>query len=113
MKEFILIAIILISILSFASIVMNVNEYRHYKRVYKQLPYRKFYRNFGHVYCHAYNEKDNGFVWFCDENSFCLDGKVYLHNNLVTFLDPFSFYWLCKYQRWFRKNVIVNQLPNY
>ena len=43
-----------------------------------------------------------GFVWFVDRDSFELTHKVYLHNNLVTRLDPYSLYWWLKYKKFFR-----------
>jgi len=53
------------------------------------------------------------FVWFTSENDFCLCKGVYIHNNSVTWFDPYALYWLIKYKRWFKKNIVVSDLPKW
>lgn len=108
---FIFLAIFLI--LTFSSFLTLCSGYGSYKKVYKSLKQRKFYRNRSQVYSHEFNKKDDGFVWFLDDNHFALEKNIYLHASFITFLDPYSFYWLIKYRRWFKENIDLNNIEEY
>lgn len=95
------------------STMVLVNDFKYYKRIYNTLPNRKFYRNGDQVYSYSYGEKDDGFVWFTDDNHFKLSDGHYIHNAEFTFLSPYSWYWLVKYRKWFKENVDFNTLPSY
>lgn len=83
------------------------------KRLFTTLPKRSFYRNSDQIYSHQYKDRDDGFVWFSEDNSFCLDGKHYLHNAEYTRASIYGWYWLRKYQDWFAENVNLAELPKY
>lgn len=92
---------------SVAAIIVNYKSYRFYRLVYDDLPFMKFRLNFDQVY------GSKGFTWFLEDNEFCLRGNHYLLSGLPTNFDPFKYYWLCKYRRWFRKNVNINSIEKY
>lgn len=94
--------------------MMKYKDYKYYKPTYQLLNNKKFYLNNNQVYSHKFNEKDDNFVWFINSNDFKLNESCYLYNDiLIMFFDPYSFYWLIKYQKWFKDNVNISQLPNY
>lgn len=68
----------------------------------------KFIVNHNQVY-----GNNNDFIYFTGSNGFKLCNYVYLHNAAFTWCDPYSFYWLRKYQRWFKNNVEINKLPEW
>lgn len=100
-------------IMSLTSIALSFSNYRHYAPVYRSLPNRKFYRNKDQIYSHASDQADDGFVWFGDDGHPCLKEGVYIHNIITTYFDPYSYYWLRKYQKWFLENINIENLDNY
>jgi hypothetical protein len=113
----VIISLISIGIIIFAfvlaAVITNCNNYKFYKRVYRTLSSRTFYLNISQVYSCRWDEKQDNFVWFVYSNEFQLNRNCYLHNAMYTKFDPYSYYWLKKYQRWFKKNVNINNLENY
>ena len=95
------------------STAVLANDFKSYKKVYDSLPSKKFYRNGSQVYSHKWNEEYDGFVWFIDDNGFYLDNGTLLNNSPITYLSPYSLYWLIKYRRWFAENIDINKLENY
>lgn len=96
-----------------ASIFVNFKNYKYYRKIYKELPKKTFYKNFTQVY--DSNKPRTEFTWFINSNEFCLSETkdIYLHNEFYTHLDLYSFYWLVKYQRWFEKNVNIDVIDKY
>ena len=94
-----------------SSMLVLMYTYKDYRKVYKTLKDRTFYvrkTNFG-----IWVEDKQGFIWFVEDNDFCLGNKKrYIHEFSCTYMDPYTFYWLCKYQRWFKKNIDINKLSN-
>lgn len=99
-------------IFSISSVLTLCSGYGSYRKVYKSLKNRKFYRNGYQIYSHEYGGKDDGFVWFLNDNHFRLERSTYLHATFITYLDPYSCYWLMKYRNWF-KNISVEDINNY
>jgi len=94
-------------------IIMNCNSYKDYRSVYKMLPFKTFYRSGNLVYSRGFYEKDNGFAWFLNSNTFALTKGTFLHNAFYTWCDPFSAYWIRKFQGWFKENVNPDNLPEH
>ena len=113
MITFILIVALLAIISLFAGIITYQKDFKYYKPIYKTLPNRQFVRNYEQVYSH------DGFVWFTDNNDFCLYSNnniwsyVSLFGGFITFTSPYSYYWLRKYRKWFKENVDFNALEEY
>lgn len=85
-----------------------------YKSQFKRVTNRKYVRNRDQVYLADESDwRDYGFAWFLSSDDFAIGQKTYLHNSYYTYLDPYSFYWLVKYRRWFKNNVDPNGLPEY
>jgi len=104
-----------IGVLMVASSMTTLHEYySQYRETYDSLSSRTFYINFNHhVYSHKMDSPDDGFVWFLKDNDFLLTRDCGLFDTRMIYLDPYSFYWLCKYRRWFKKNVDVNKLEKF
>lgn len=73
-------------------------NHKYYKKVYNQLPKTEF-----EWVLHLLISKDRKIVWFTKDNDFKLFDDIYLVNNWTTYLDPYSYYWLRKYQKYFSK----------
>jgi len=105
-------------ILVFISLVFSydyltrMNEYRKIQVVYNDLKYRRYVRD-------KYNIKYvpklgfEHFIYFVDEGVFASQSphEFVLANDVPFFQRPINYYWWCRYKRWFRKNVDINQLP--
>lgn len=111
--EVLYIFLLIIGILSFSSIITLCTQYESYRKVYKSLKYRTFYKNGSQIYSYKLRNRDDGFVWFTDDNSFKLEKFNYLQNQFYTYLDPYSLYWLLKYRKWFKENVDINKLEKF
>ena len=96
-----------------ASIFINFKNYKYYRKIFKELPKKTFYINITQVY--DSNKLFTEFTWFINSNDFCLSETkdIYIHNQFFTYLDPYSFYWLVKYIRWFKKNVNLYTIDKY
>ncbi len=108
-----IIPLFLLFVFSFSAVLTLCSGYGSYRKVYKTLKNRKFYRNDTQIYSHEWRQKDDGFVWFLDDNHFKLDKSVYIHASFVTYLDPYSFYWLIKYRKWFAENINIDTVSPY
>jgi len=106
-------SILLIFVLSAVFTLFSCGHQSDFKRVYKDLPNRKFYLKHTQIYSHNYAEDDDGFVWFINLGSFKVSKYVYLHNNFITYLSPFHLYWFKKYTNWFKKNVKIENVNEY
>lgn len=96
-----------------ASVLLLAGDFKYYKRIYKTLPGRTFYRNRDQVYSHSFGEEDDGFVWFSSTGDFRLVDGRFLTTMFYTYLSPYSGYWLWKYKRWFRENVNIEKIEKY
>ena len=107
------ITLTLLFVFSFSAVLTLCSGYYSYKNVYKTLKNRKFYRNDTQIYSHEFGQKEDGFVWFLDDNHFKLNKSVYIHASFPTYLDPYSFYWLIKYRNWFKDNINLHEVSPY
>ncbi len=112
MIQFLLAVLTVLSIFTLVCNIVLIGDFKYYRKIYKQLDSWKFYRNGDQLYTHAYNEDDNGFVYFMNNRSFCLIRDHYIHNFFPTYLSPYTLYWLIKYRRYF-KNINLNRIQKY
>jgi hypothetical protein len=116
MDIFIITFISFIALLIIASTSTLYPEFKSYKEVYKTLPNRQFFTSIVdgemNLLSHKFGELNDNFFYFSD-GSFCLRNGVYLHNGYITYLSPYSLYWLIKYTIWFKRNIDVNTLDSY
>lgn len=112
MEVLIVLGIVLFICICISSVVL-IDDYKYYSRTYKELPKMKFYINGPHIYNSKYGEPRGEFVWFVESNDFKVGPWNYVHNNLMTYLSPYSLYWLIKYKNWFKKNVNIETLEKY
>ena len=92
----------------FASIMVNFHKWKYYKKVYDDLPNKKF----------IIWESADGDSFSSDEpyekrffslksKSYQLSEMVFLHRDLMTYFDPYSLYWLLKFDRYFKYNPVL------
>jgi len=92
----------------FASVTTNFTKWKYYKKVYDDLPNKKF----------ILWESADGNSLSSDEpyekrfyryrgGSYQLSERIYLHRNLITYFDPYSLYWLLKFDRYFKYNPVL------
>lgn len=101
---FLIIFMLLVPTLS-STLVLS-RRWSTYSKVYNDLP-NKEYTSSNSSYFNQIRSKDDSFIWFANDNSFLLDpySNIYLHNNLTTYFDPYSLYWLIKYKKWCKENL--------
>lgn len=92
----------------FASIMVNFHKWKYYKKVYEDLPNKKF----------IIWESADGNSFSSDEpyekrffslksKSYQLTERIYLHKDVMTYFDPYSLYWLLKFDRYFKYNPVT------
>ena len=92
----------------FASIMVNFHKWKYYKKVYDDLPNKKF----------IIWESADGNSFSSDEpyekrffslksKSYQLTERIYLHKDVMTYFDPYSLYWLLKFDRYFKYNPVT------
>ena len=95
----------------FASVTTNFTKWKYYKRVYKELPNKKFYL-WESVDGNTITEDENihvpGKFYRWKNRHYELQKGVYLHRNFITYFDPYSLYWLWKFDRYFKYNPVTN-----
>lgn len=96
-----ILAILIFSAVSSAMIV-SYPHWKYYPKLYILLNKDDWYHPVEDQWWNIY---DKDATYFEDDNSICLTKGIYLHNNFVTFLDPYSRYWYFKYKSWFKKNL--------
>jgi len=109
--------LIVLLLFMFSSFLTICGNYKYYSKIYKELPIYTFVVND----CNGkYNKAtsqiyalNKSFIYFGKNNSICLDDRVYIHNNCITYFDPYTLYWYIKYRKWFKKNIDVNTLESY
>lgn len=100
----ILITPIIYLIFCSASIIVLAGNWKYYKKTYKKLPNMRWIKNHEQYYGDYNPTNEDYVVWFSDTDDFRLNRGVYLHNSFVVFFDPYSWYWLVKYKKWFKHN---------
>lgn len=95
------------------STVWQLPSFNDYARIYKMLPNLKFFKDKRSAWAILPGEKLDVFIWNFKLNSFCLGKNSVLVNSVVTCFCPYSFYWLIKYQRWFKKNINISELKEF
>lgn len=99
------------SLMTIGAMAYNIRRYHFYRKIYKSLKDKTFVRIDTIVY--SCDEQGFEFVWFMNQNSFLLLPKVPLINMPLTFFDPYSLYWLVKYQKWCKKNIDLNTIVTF
>ena len=113
MKILLIFGMIPLIIMIFITLI-NVHNWGLYRKIYKELPSKKFYLNFDQIYSHKiFIEKNDGFVWYTKDKIIKLKPDVYLNSCFYYKFDLYHWYWLCKYNRWLKKNAIPNLIKNY
>ena len=94
----------------FASIMTNFNKWKYYKKVYDDLPNKKFYL-WESVDGNTITEDENLYItgkfYRWKNRQYELQKGVYLERNLITYFDPYSLYWLLKFDRYFKYNPVL------
>lgn len=94
------------------STLIHLPSFANYKRIYQTLPFLEFYKDDRVVWAIKKDKKDV-LLWSFKKNSFHLGGGTILTNTIATCFCPYSFYWLIKYQRWFKKNINISELKKF
>ena len=95
----------------FASVMTNFNKWKYYKKVYDELPNKKFYlweSADGNTITEDENLHIPGKFYRWRNGHYELQKGIYLNRNLITFFDPYSLYWLLKFDRYFKYNPVTN-----
>jgi hypothetical protein len=95
----------------FASVMTNFNKWKYYKKVYKELPNKKFYlweSADGNTITEDENLHIPGKFYRWRNGHYELQKGIYLNRNLITFFDPYSLYWLLKFDRYFKYNPVTD-----
>jgi len=85
---------------------------KYYKKTLKALPNMNFCRSLNQIK----DTEGRGFVWFLNDNEIkCIDSDgIYLWRlPPVCFMSPISYYYNIKAVKWLKKNVDVDNLPNW
>ena len=94
----------------FASVTTNFTKWKYYKKVYDELPNKKFFiwkSVDGNTF--SSEGEDRKFIRFRNNTvmGYQLQDGVYLHRNYITYFDPYSLYWLLKFDRYFKYNPVL------
>jgi hypothetical protein len=89
-----------------SSIILLHSRYKYYASGYLRMKLIKFVKYKDQLWDSA--DTTNGFTVFLNKFSFQIEEGVFLHNHWVTYCDPYSLYWLLKYQRWIKQEIIRN-----
>jgi lipopolysaccharide export LptBFGC system permease protein LptF len=85
-----------------SSILTLGHQWEYYTIEYNKLAHYSFRRFEDQVWAN----ENNDFVYFFDDGTIRLTTNVYIYNAFFTYFDPYSFYWLIKFNRYMKKNVI-------
>ena len=96
-----------------ASVFTNFYKWKYYKKVYEDLPNKKFviWKSVdGNTFSSEGEDMDTKFVRFRGNADwgYQLKHNIHLHRNFVTYLDPYSLYWLLKFDRYFKYNPVTD-----
>ena len=94
----------------FASVTTNFTKWKYYKRVYKELPNKKFtlWGSDGNGFSSQESDPTKKFFRFTNGTAYQLQQGVYLNRNFITYFDPYSLYWLWKFDRYFKYNPVTD-----
>jgi hypothetical protein len=94
----------------FASVTTNFTKWKYYKRVYKELPNKKFtsWASDGNGFSSEESDPTKKFFRFTNGTAYQLQQGVYLNRNFITYFDPYSLYWLWKFDRYFKYNPVTD-----
>jgi len=106
---FVAIFVIMAIFYTIVSTFILIGNYKYYHKIYNELPNYEFFV-LGEEFRKLIYAKKTNFIWFVDDNSFCLEKEHYLHNALFTFLNPYACYWMIKYRKWFKDHVNANEV---
>jgi hypothetical protein len=100
----------------FSSFLTLCGEYKYYKKYYDELSNFTFVINdIGGTQARSISQiyaLNTNFV-IMPSKSIMFNSNHSLHNNYVTYFDPYSLYWYIKYRKWFKKNININKLESY
>ena len=92
--------LMVLSILVFSAVLVHILDWKYYKPVYYEVKGRRLFNVLGLVSTSDGTDDGYGsFIWFYRSGDFKLSEGVYLFNNIITYLDPYSFYWFLKYKK--------------
>jgi len=98
--------LLVLLIFMFASILVLSDNYSYYSIVYKELPKKQFVRDRELIWERERIGRGNDVIYFVDTGSIKLADCHYIHNEIYTYFDLYSLYWLYKYNRYFKKKVL-------
>lgn len=109
-----MILLIILGVIWIAGTIASFSSFKYYKSTYQKLVN-------GNV---VFNYKSSGLYWFCEPSNkdkyiddvvffTHLDGTIsdikvgdgeYIHGGVLSYMSPYSLYWLFKYKNWFKEN---------
>lgn len=93
-------------IMIWASVFVLRSDFKHYKPTYELLDSMSFeksdLRQYGNPMLLSYEDVKTGFIYWPVDESFRLNKDAYLHNAGFTYYSLYGWYWIRKYQKWFR-----------
>lgn len=104
--------LIVLFLLVLTTVIVNFTDYKHYKYNYLLLKdgFLEFNYEFGGQYYFKLKGDSRRFnllqelIFFNGKDVKLLGEGIYLHNDTNSYFDPYAFYWLKKYQKWFKQN---------
>lgn len=93
----------IIPIFSFSAIVTLFTGWKYYKSEYEKLASYTFKK----VRDQVWAEENWHFVYFTEVGTIGTQ-RMWLHNAFYTYFDPYSLYWLIKFNRYMKRNVLPN-----
>lgn len=106
--------LILILVMVLSAVSVNARAYKYYSQVYNSLQLANFYRNGDQVYIVKYPDLPD-FVYFIDDGSVRLTryGYVHIFSGFMTYFDPYTYYWLKKYNRFMKHKLEMGLIEKY
>lgn len=90
----------------FSTFICLWHNYRYYKPIYDLIKHSNFYKYKDQLWIRddetGFSESAHDFVWFLDKKQAMFCYSHHIHNAFYTYFDPYSLYWLLKYQRFFK-----------
>lgn len=98
-----LVLLFIVPFFSFASIITLSTRWKYYKSEYEKLASYTFKK----VRDQVWAEENWHFVYFTEVGTIGTQ-RMWLHNAFYTYFDPYSLYWLIKFNRYMKRNVLPN-----
>jgi hypothetical protein len=89
-----------------SAVLVHKQFWKLYPKVYRHMQHKKFYKLQENIVASI----DKNFLWYTNNNNIQLGKEVYLENNIITHLDPISYYWHRKFVKWLKEHIEVNTL---